>query len=123
MHNAQCLAGMAFSNALLGIVHSMAHKTGAALRIMAHTFIHGAANAMYLPKVIAFNAKDETAKKRYGEVADFMKLGGNTLDEKVELLIAHLRRMNDDLNIPHCIKNYGADASRPSRDLYRRRYS
>ena len=72
--------------------------------------IHGAANAMYLPKVIAFNAKDETAKKRYGEIADFMKLGGNTLDEKVELLIAHLRRMNDDLNIPHCIKNYGADS-------------
>ena len=49
-------------------------------------------------------------RKRYGEIADFMKLGGNTLDEKVELLIAHLRRMNDDLNIPHCIKNYGADS-------------
>ena len=110
MHNAQCLAGMAFSNALLGIVHSMAHKTGAAFADYGAHIIHGAANAMYLPKVIAFNAKDETAKKRYGEIADFMKLGGNTLDEKVELLIAHLRRMNDDLNIPHCIKNYGADS-------------
>ena len=110
MHYAQCLAGMAFSNALLGIVHSMAHKTGAAFADYGAHIIHGAANAMYLPKVIAFNAKDETAKKRYGEIADFMKLGGNTLDEKVELLIAHLRRMNDDLNIPHCIKNYGADS-------------
>lgn len=72
MHNAQCLAGMAFSNALLGIVHSMAHKTGAAFADYGAHIIHGAANAMYLPKVIAFNAKDETAKKRYGEIADFM---------------------------------------------------
>ena len=58
MHNAQCLAGMAFSNALLGIVHSMAHKTGAAFADYGAHIIHGAANAMYLPKVIAFNAKD-----------------------------------------------------------------
>ena len=110
MHNAQCLAGMAFSNALLGIVHSMAHKTGAAFADYGEHIIHGAANAMYLPKVIAFNAKDETAKERYGVIADFMKLGGETLDEKVELLIKYLRGMNDDLNIPHCIKNYGADS-------------
>ena len=110
MHNAQCLAGMAFSNALLGIVHSMAHKTGAAFADYGAHIIHGAANAMYLPKVIAFNAKDETAKERYGVIADFMKLGGETLDEKVELLIKYLRGMNDDLNIPHCIKNYGADS-------------
>ena len=52
MHNAQCLAGMAFSNALLGIVHSMAHKTGAAFADYGAHIIHGAANAMYLPKVI-----------------------------------------------------------------------
>ena len=110
MHNAQCLAGMAFSNALLGIVHSMAHKTGAAFADYGAHIIHGAANAMYLPKVIAFNAKDETAKKRYGEIADFMGLGGDSLDEKVELLIKYLRGMNDDLKIPHCIKNYGADS-------------
>ena len=110
MQNAQCLAGMAFSNALLGIVHSMAHKTGAAFADYGAHIIHGAANAMYLPKVIAFNAKDETAKKRYGEIADFMGLGGNSLDEKVDLLIAYLRGMNDELNIPHCIKNYGPDS-------------
>ena len=110
MHNAQCLAGMAFSNALLGIVHSMAHKTGAAFADYGAHIIHGASNAMYLPKVIAFNAKDPTAKKRYGQIADFMKLGGNTDDEKVELLIRYVRHMNDELNIPHCIKNYGSDS-------------
>ncbi len=110
MHNAQCLAGMAFSNALLGIVHSMAHKTGAAFADFGAHIIHGAANAMYLPKVIAFNAKNPEAKQRYGVIADIMNLGGNNDDEKVALLIAALRKMNDDLNIPHCIKNYGADS-------------
>ncbi len=110
MHNAQCLAGMAFSNALLGIVHSMAHKTGAAFADYGAHLIHGAANAMYLPKVIAFNAKGETAAKRYAVIADEMKLGGETTEEKVKLLIDYLRGMNDKLNIPHCIKNYGKDS-------------
>ena len=110
MHNAQCLAGMAFSNALLGIVHSMAHKTGAAFADYGAHIIHGAANAMYLPKVIAFNAKNPEAKKRYGEIADYMKLGGKDDDEKVKLLIQALRKMNDDLKIPHGIKNYGKDS-------------
>ena len=110
MHVAQCLAGQAFSNALLGIVHSMAHKTGAIFQDYGAHIIHGAANAMYLPKVIAFKAKDPVAKKRYGVIADYMHLGGKDDDEKVALLIAFLRKMNDDLNIPHCIKNYGADS-------------
>ena len=110
MHNAQCLAGMAFSNALLGIVHSMAHKTGAVFADFGAHIIHGAANAMYLPKVIAFNAKNPEAKQRYGAIADAMNLGGSNDDEKVALLIAALRKMNDDLIIPHCIKNYGADS-------------
>ena len=110
MHNAQCLAGQAFSNALLGIVHSMAHKTGAAFADYGAHIIHGAANAMYLPKVIAFNAKDPVAKQRYGEIADYMALGGKNDTEKVKRLIQYLRKMNDDMNIPHCIKNYGADS-------------
>ena len=63
MHYAQCLAGMAFSNALLGIVHSMAHKTGAAFST-GH-IPHGCANAIYLPYVIKYNAKDPVAAKRY----------------------------------------------------------
>ncbi len=112
MHNAQCLAGMAFSNALLGIVHSMAHKTGAAFADYGAHIIHGAANAMYLPKVIAFNAKDATAKKRYAVLVDYMGICEKSAseDEKVAALIEFLRDMNDKLNIPHCIKNYGQDS-------------
>ena len=74
MHNAQCLAGMAFSNALLGIVHSMAHKTGAAYT--GGHIVHGCANAMYLPRVIQYNAKVQEAAVRYAEIADFIGLGG-----------------------------------------------
>ena len=66
---------------------------------------------------LAGKAKDEKdlenlaeTAKRYGEIADFMGLGGDTLDEKVALLITYLRGMNDNLKIPHCIKNYGADS-------------
>lgn len=110
MHTAQCLAGIAFSSGLLGIVHSMAHKTGAAFADYGAHIIHGAANAMYLPKVIAFNAKDETAKKRYGVIADYMGLGGDSDGEKIANLITYLRGMNDKLNIPHGIKFYGADS-------------
>ena len=110
MHNAQCLAGMAFSNALLGIVHSMAHKTGAAFADKGAHITHGAANAMYLPKVIAFNAKNAEAKKRYCEIADLINLGGTSADEKVQNLINRLRELQKTLNIPLCIRNYGADS-------------
>ena len=110
MHTAQCLAGIAFSSGLLGIVHSMAHKTGAVFADYGAHIIHGAANAMYLPKVIAYNAKNEEAKKRYAVIADYMHLDGTTEDEKVASLIEFVRGMNDKLNIPHCIKNYGADS-------------
>ena len=105
MHNAQCLAGMAFSNALLGIVHSMAHKTGAAFS--GGHIIHGCANAMYLPKVIKFNSKNEVAAERYANIARFLGLKGSNTAELVDALIAELRHMNDELNIPQGIKNYG----------------
>lgn len=106
MHNAQCLAGMAFSNALLGIVHSMAHKTGAAFS--GGHIIHGCANAMYLPKVIKYNSKNSDAAERYAEIAKFIDLKGETTEELVDALIAELRSMNDQLDIPQAIKNYGA---------------
>ena len=99
MHNAQCMAGMAFSNALLGIVHSMAHKTGAAFS--GGHIVHGCANAMYLPKVIAYNAKEPEAEKRYGEIAAFLGL-----EPTSKALIAHIKAMNEQLDIPACIKDY-----------------
>lgn len=99
MHNAQCLAGMAFSNALLGIVHSMAHKTGAAYS--GGHIVHGCANAMYLPKVIAYNAKEPEAEKRYGKIAAFLGL-----EPTSKALIAHIQAMNAKLDIPTCIRDY-----------------
>lgn len=105
MHDAQCLAGMAFSNALLGIVHSMAHKTGAAYT--GDHIIHGCANAMYLPKIIKYNSKNAEAAERYAEIVSFIGLSGATTEGKVDALIAELRSMNDQLDIPQGIKNYG----------------
>ena len=104
MHNAQCLAGMAFSNALLGIVHSMAHKTGAAYT--GGHIVHGCANAMYLPKVIRFNAKEKEAEKRYAQIAAFLGLKGENDEELVESLIRELQMMNQALDIPSCIRDY-----------------
>ena len=106
MHDAQCIAGIAFSSGLLGIVHSMAHKTGAAFS--GGHIIHGCANAMYLGKVIQFNARDERAKTRYAFIAkEILHLEGNTEDELVEALVQKIRDINDALNIPQGIKNYG----------------
>lgn len=106
MHDAQCLAGIAFSSGLLGIVHSMAHKTGAAFS--GGHIIHGCANAMYLGKVIQFNARDERAKARYAFIAkEILHLEGNTEDELVAALVQKIRDINDALDIPQGIKNYG----------------
>jgi alcohol dehydrogenase class IV len=105
MHDAQCLAGVAFSSGLLGIVHSMAHKTGAAFE-NGH-IIHGCANAMYLPKVIRFNAGVGETADRFAQIADVLNLGGLTRADKVENLIGWVRWLNDQMNIPHAIKNYG----------------
>lgn len=104
MHDAQCLAGMAFSNALLGIVHSMAHKTGAAYS--GGHIVHGAANAMYLPKVIAYNAKAPEALKRYAIIARYLGLKGETDEELKNALIERVRELDRELGIALCIKDY-----------------
>lgn len=104
MHNAQCLAGMAFSNALLGIVHSMAHKTGAAYS--GGHIVHGAANAMYLPRVIQFNAKVPEAAARYAEIARFIGLSGETDAELTSALIQEIQELNRQLNIAPSIQLY-----------------
>lgn len=104
MHDAQCLAGMAFSNALLGIVHSMAHKTGAAYS--GGHIVHGCANAMYLPRVIQFNAKNPEAAERYAEIAKAIDLKGDTTEELVAALVKEIKAMNVSLDIPAGIKDY-----------------
>jgi len=106
MHDAQCIAGIAFSSGLLGIVHSMAHKTGAAFS--GGHIIHGCANAMYLGKVIQFNAKDERARERYAYIAkEVFHLAGETEDELVAALVQMIRDLNDKIDVPQGIKNYG----------------
>ncbi|MDD4848620.1 MAG: iron-containing alcohol dehydrogenase [Bacteroidales bacterium] len=103
MHYAQCMAGMAFSNALLGITHSMAHKTGAAFST-GH-IPHGCANAIYLPYVIQFNAKN--ASKRYAEIAKSIGLQGNNDKELVDALCNKIDEYNVKLNIPKTLKDFG----------------
>lgn len=105
MHDAQCLAGMAFSNALLGIVHSMAHKTGAAFSTGHIT--HGCANAMYLPYVIKYNAKDPVAAKRYAEIARKVGLPGASERALINSLCEKIDNFNVQLNIPKTLKEFG----------------
>ena len=105
MHYAQCLAGMAFSNALLGIVHSMAHKTGAAFST-GH-IPHGCANAIYLPYVIKYNAKDPVAASRYAEIARRMGLEGVSEQALINSLCNKIDEFNLKLNIPKTLKEFG----------------
>ncbi len=104
MHYAQCLAGMAFSNALLGIVHSMAHKTGAVFK-NGHV-VHGAANAMYLPYVIQYNAKNPATAKRYANIATLWGIEYKTTEEAVQKLCDAIQNLSKALNIPLCLKDY-----------------
>ena len=107
MHYAQCLAGQAFSNALLGIVHSMAHKTGAAFST-GH-IPHGCANAIYLPYVIKYNAHEPEAKRRYADIARRIGLGGVSEDSQINALCDLISAYNTKLNIPHTLKEFGID--------------
>jgi len=93
MHIAQCLAGMAFSNALLGISHSMAHKIGGVFHVE-----HGLANAILLPDVIDFNKK--SCGVRYATIARTLNLNGNTDDELIDSLTDMIRDLNKAMNIP-----------------------
>ena len=105
MHYAQCLAGQAFSNALLGIVHSMAHKTGAAFST-GH-IPHGCANAIYLPYVIKYNAHEPEAMRRYADIARRVGLGGTSEKAQVNALIEKIEEFNRAMNIPKTIQEFG----------------
>ncbi len=100
MHISQCLAGMSFSNAILGIVHSMAHKTGKIFAIP-----HGCANAIYLPIAIEFNA--EVAGEKYADIARRLGLAGSTEEALVKSLVQFVRDLNKSMNIPTSLKEFG----------------
>lgn len=100
MHIAQCMAGMAFSNALLGITHSLAHKIGAQFKIP-----HGCCNAILLPYVIKFNSKSCSAD--YAEVARKLNLPGGTKEQLVNSLISAVCELNVKLGIASTIKEHG----------------
>ncbi len=112
VHYAATMAGMAFANAFLGICHSMAHQLGATFHVP-----HGLANALMISHVIRYNATDvpfkqaifpqykyPNAKWRYARIADHLHLGGETEDEKVELLIAAIEDLKRKVNIPASIR-------------------
>ena len=117
MANAATMAGMAFANAFLGVCHSMAHKLGAF-----HHLPHGVANALMIGEVIRFNAAEVPVKMgtfpqydhphtlaRYAEVADCLKLGGNTDEEKLENLIQAIEALKEAVGIRKTIRDYGIE--------------
>jgi acetaldehyde dehydrogenase/alcohol dehydrogenase len=112
MHNASCMAGMAFTNAFLGLNHSMAHKLGGEYHIP-----HGRANAILLPYVIEYNATKPTkftsfpkyeyyiADERFADIARHVGLPAKTTQEGVASLVKSIRDMMKELNVPMSIKS------------------
>lgn len=116
MHNASTIAGMAFTNAFLGICHSLAHKLGAEFHLP-----HGRLNAILLPYVIKYNASKPTkfvsfpkyeyfiADQKYAEISRKMGFKADTNEEGVDSLIKEVQKLNKDLNIPSSFKEAGID--------------
>jgi acetaldehyde dehydrogenase/alcohol dehydrogenase len=114
MHNAACIAAIAFSNAGVGVNHALAHAFGARFGVA-----HGRANAIFLPHVIVYNASVPTkfapspnqrgyiAHKKYATIADLLGLGGHTIDEKVKKLVAATEQLLDLLAVPRSIADLG----------------
>ena len=106
MHHASCLAGMAFSNAGLGINHSMAHTLGGHFHIP-----HGRANAVLLPYVMAYNCGCRTsltpAAERYAKMSTVLSLDSGSSRQSAFGAIRATKQLIRKLNIPSCIKNLG----------------
>jgi len=114
MHNAACIAAMAFANASVGVNHALAHAFGAHFGVA-----HGRANALMLPHVIAYNASVPTkfvpspyqkgylAHKKYATIADLLGLGGHAIDEKVKNLVLATEQLLDQLGFPRSIADLG----------------
>lgn len=117
MHNASTIAGMAFTNAFLGINHSMAHKLGGEFHI-----VHGRANAILLPHVIEYNGETNPSKfvvfpkyekyiapQKFQEIAKALGLPASTPEEGVKSLAQAVRNLMKELNMPLTIKELGID--------------
>ena len=114
MHNAACIAAIAFSNAGVGVNHALAHAFGARFGVP-----HGRANALMLPHVLAYNAAvpakfmpspnqaGYVAHRKYATIADLLGLGGQTIEEKVLNLIAVVEQLLDQLKLPRSIAELG----------------
>ena len=119
MHNASCIAGMAFTNAFLGINHSLAHKLGGEFHIS-----HGRANAILLPYVIKYNASKPTkfvsfpkyeyfiADQKYADLSRRLGLKAYTNEEGVNSLIEAINELNEKLNMPKTFKEYGIEENK-----------
>ena len=114
MAHSATMAGMAFANAFLGVMHSMAHKLGAF-----HHIPHGIANALMMTQVLRFNASEKPPKMgtfsqydhphtlaRYAEIADALELGGKSDTEKLENLIKAIKELQKTVGIKPTIKDY-----------------
>ena len=116
MHNSSTIAGMAFTNAFLGVNHSLAHKIGAEFHLP-----HGRINAILLPYVIRYNSSKPTkfvsfpkyeyfiADEKYYEMAKKVGLKADTKEEGINSLIKRIQEMNEHLNIPKSFKEAGID--------------
>ena len=116
MHNASCIAGMSFTNAFLGLNHSIAHKLGGEFHIA-----HGRANAILLPYVIKYNSQKPTkfvsfpkyeyfiADEKYANLARKLGLNASTTEEGVDSLIKAIQQLNAELNEPKSIQEAGID--------------
>ncbi len=117
MHNSSTIAGMAFTNAFLGVCHSMAHKIGAEFHLP-----HGRINAILLPYVIKYNGVDSPskivsfpkyefyiAKHKYAEISRRMNFPAFTDDEGLESLIKEVNKLREDVGIPKSFKEAGID--------------
>jgi acetaldehyde dehydrogenase/alcohol dehydrogenase len=116
MHNASTIAGMSFTNAFLGINHSLAHKIGAEFHLP-----HGRINAILLPYVIKYNSSRPTkfvsfpkyeyfiADEKYSALAKKVGLKADTVEEGVNSLIDKIQELNEKLNIPKSFKDAGID--------------